>query len=142
MGTAVRVSDLTKIYQRYSHRKQFRTLKSALLKGNLIQELRPDETFTALSGVTFNIREGGTFAVIGRNGSGKSTLLKLVAGITKPTSGIIEVNGRRIANNRELINVIGLRAPGETVSIRYIRGGETLVTRAELGERTLKDLIG
>ena len=94
MGTAVRVSDLTKIYQRYSHRKQFRTLKSALLKGNLIQELRPDETFTALSGVTFNIRQGATFAVIGRNGSGKSTLLKLVAGITKPTTGIIEVNGR------------------------------------------------
>lgn len=48
---------------------------------------------------------------------------------------IIEVNGRRIANNRELINVIGLRSPGETVSIRYIRSGETLVTRAELGER-------
>ena len=94
MGTAVRISDVSKIYQRYSHRKQFRTLKSALLKGNLIQELRPDETFTALSGVTFNIREGSTFAVIGRNGSGKSTLLKLMAGITKPTSGMVEVNGR------------------------------------------------
>lgn len=94
MGTAVRISDASKIYQRYSHRKQFRTLKSALLKGNLIQELRPDETFTALSGVTFNIREGSTFAVIGRNGSGKSTLLKLMAGITKPTTGTVEVNGR------------------------------------------------
>lgn len=94
MGTAVRISDVSKIYQRYSHRKQFRTLKSALLKGNLIQELRPDETFRALSGVTFNVREGATFAVIGRNGSGKSTLLKLMAGITKPTSGIVEVNGR------------------------------------------------
>ncbi len=94
MGTAVRISDVSKVYQRYSHRKQFRTLKSALLKGNLIQELRPDETFTALSGVTFNIREGATFAVIGRNGSGKSTLLKLMAGISKPTSGIVEVKGR------------------------------------------------
>jgi ABC-type polysaccharide/polyol phosphate transport system ATPase subunit len=94
MSAAIRISDLTKVYQRYSHRKQFRTLKSALLKGNLIQELRPDETFTALSGVTFNIREGSTFAIIGRNGSGKSTLLKLVAGITKPTSGVVEVNGR------------------------------------------------
>jgi ABC-type polysaccharide/polyol phosphate transport system ATPase subunit len=94
VGTAVRISDVSKIYQRYSHRKQFRTLKSALLKGNLIQELRPDETFKALSGVTFNVREGATFAVIGRNGSGKSTLLKLMAGITKPTSGVVEVNGR------------------------------------------------
>ena len=94
MGVAIRVSDLNKIYQRYSHRKQFRTLKSAILKGNLIQELRPDETFTALSGVTFNVRQGSTFAIIGRNGSGKSTLLKLVAGITKPTSGIVQVQGR------------------------------------------------
>ncbi|HEX9724174.1 MAG TPA: ABC transporter ATP-binding protein [Vicinamibacteria bacterium] len=94
MGIAVRVSDLTKVYQRYAHRKQFRTLKSALLKGNLIGELRPDEIFSALSGVTFNVWEGSTFAVIGRNGSGKSSLLKVLAGITKPTSGEVEVNGR------------------------------------------------
>lgn len=94
MGIAIRISDLNKVYQRYSHQKQFRTLKSALLTGNLIQELRPDETFTALSGVTFNVRQGSTFAVIGRNGSGKSTLLKVMAGITKPTSGFVEVNGR------------------------------------------------
>ncbi len=94
MGIAVRISDLNKVYQRFSHQRQFRTLKSALLSGNLIQELRPDETFTALSGVTFNVRQGTTFAVIGRNGSGKSTLLKVMAGITKPTSGCVEVNGR------------------------------------------------
>jgi ABC-type polysaccharide/polyol phosphate transport system ATPase subunit len=94
VGIAIRISDLNKVYQRYSHQKQFRTLKSALLTGNLIQELRPDETFTALSGVTFNVRQGSTFAVIGRNGSGKSTLLKVMAGITKPTSGFVEVNGR------------------------------------------------
>jgi len=94
VGIAVTCSDIHKVYRRYSHRKQFRTLKSAILKGNLIEELRPDETFAALTGVTFNVREGSTFAVIGRNGSGKSTLLKLVAGISKPTSGIVEVNGR------------------------------------------------
>ena len=94
MGVAVRVSDLSKIYKRFAHRKQFRTLKSALLKGNLIAELRPDETFSALSGVTFNVWEGSTFAVIGRNGSGKSSLLKVLAGITKPTSGEVEVKGR------------------------------------------------
>ena len=37
---------------------------------------------------------GSTFGVIGRNGSGKSTALKLVAGITKPTSGTVTVRGR------------------------------------------------
>ncbi|HXV60564.1 MAG TPA: ABC transporter ATP-binding protein [Vicinamibacteria bacterium] len=94
MSVAIRVSDLTKVYQRYSHRKQFRTLKSALLRGNLVDELRPDQRFIALSGVTFNVRQGSTFAVIGRNGSGKSTLLKVIAGISKPTSGSVTVNGR------------------------------------------------
>ena len=94
MGIAIRVSDLTKVYERYSHRKQFRTLKSALLGGSLLQELKPDERFTALTDVTFNVREGSTFAVIGRNGSGKSTLLKVIAGISKPSSGSVAVNGR------------------------------------------------
>jgi ABC-type polysaccharide/polyol phosphate transport system ATPase subunit len=94
MGTAIQVSDLTKVYQRYSHRKQFRTLKSALLRGSILQELKPDERFTALDCVTFNVREGSTFAVIGRNGSGKSTLLKIIAGISKPTTGTVKVNGR------------------------------------------------
>jgi ABC-type polysaccharide/polyol phosphate transport system ATPase subunit len=94
MGIAIQVSDLTKVYQRYSHRRQFRTLKSALLGGSLLADLRPDERFLALENVTFNVREGSTFAVIGRNGSGKSTLLKVIAGISKPTSGAVKVNGR------------------------------------------------
>ena len=37
---------------------------------------------------------GRTYAIIGRNGSGKSTALKLVAGITKPTTGTVKVEGR------------------------------------------------
>ena len=47
-ATAIQVSNLTKVYQRYSHRKQFRTLKSALLGGSLLSDLRPDERFPAL----------------------------------------------------------------------------------------------
>ncbi len=93
-STAIRVSDVTKVYQRYSHRKQFRTLKSALLGGSLLKALEPDERFPALTGVTFNVRRGSTFAIIGRNGSGKSTLLKVIAGISKPDSGSVTVNGR------------------------------------------------
>lgn len=91
---AIQVADVTKVYQRYSHRKQFRTLKSALLGGTLLSALKPDERFPALSGVTFNVRRGSTFAIIGRNGSGKSTLLKVIAGISKPDSGTVTVNGR------------------------------------------------
>ncbi len=91
---AITVTSASKVYRRYSRRRQFSTLKSALLSRSLIANLRPDETFSAVSGVTFTVRKGRTLGVIGRNGSGKSTLLKLVAGITKPSTGSVEVEGR------------------------------------------------
>ena len=91
---AIQVSHATKVYRRYSRRRQFATLKSALLGGSLVRDLRPDETFPAVQDVSFTVPAGRTLGVIGRNGSGKSTMLKLVAGITKPTSGSVRVNGR------------------------------------------------
>jgi ABC-type polysaccharide/polyol phosphate transport system ATPase subunit len=91
---AIHVTNASKVYRRYSRRRQFSTLKSALLSRSLIRNLRPDETFTAVRDVTFSVRAGQTLGVIGRNGSGKSTLLKLVAGITKPTTGTVAVSGR------------------------------------------------
>jgi ABC-type polysaccharide/polyol phosphate transport system ATPase subunit len=91
---AIVARDVAKLYRRFAHRNQFRTLKSALLTGSVLSDLRPEETFTALDGVSFEVPHGSTFGVIGENGSGKSTLLKLVAGITKPTRGGLAVDGR------------------------------------------------
>ena len=50
--------------------------------------------FWALHEVSFEVRRGETFCVIGENGSGKSTLLQLVAGILHPSSGTVTVEGR------------------------------------------------
>jgi len=91
---AVVAEGVTKVYRRFLHQHQFRTLKSALLTGSLVSDLRADETFTALDAVSFEVPRGSTFGVIGENGSGKSTLLKLLAGITKPTRGSLRVAGR------------------------------------------------
>ena len=91
---AIEVSNVTKVYRRYARKRQFATLKSALLSGSLIQDLQPEEMFPALQGVSFNVEAGLTYGIIGRNGSGKSTALKLVAGISKPTSGTVRVRGR------------------------------------------------
>jgi ABC-type polysaccharide/polyol phosphate transport system ATPase subunit len=91
--TAIELSNVTKIYRRYSGR-QFATLKSALLQRSILRDLRPDETFPALRDVSFSVPKGVTYGVIGRNGSGKSTALKVVAGITKPTTGRVSVSGR------------------------------------------------
>jgi ABC-type polysaccharide/polyol phosphate transport system ATPase subunit len=94
MTPAIDAINVSKVYRRYSRRRQFATLKSALLRGSLISDLQPDETFPALRGVSFRVPKGCTYGVIGRNGSGKSTLLKCVAGITRPTEGRIDVDGR------------------------------------------------
>jgi ABC-type polysaccharide/polyol phosphate transport system ATPase subunit len=94
MSNAIEVRDVRKVYRRYGRRKQFATLKSALLSGRFLSDLKPDATFEALKGVSFDVGAGKTFGIIGRNGSGKSTMLKMIAGIGRPTSGTVRVNGR------------------------------------------------
>jgi lipopolysaccharide transport system ATP-binding protein len=73
---------------------RLRTLKSALLDGSLVGGLRPDEAVAAVQDVSFTVGRGEAFGFIGSNGSGKSTLLKLVAGILRPDSGTVAVDGR------------------------------------------------
>ena len=90
---AIELVNVTKVYRRYGGR-HFATLKSALLQRSILRDLKPRETFQALDDVSFSVAQGSTIGVIGRNGSGKSTALKLVAGITKPTSGTVTVRGR------------------------------------------------
>jgi ABC-type polysaccharide/polyol phosphate transport system ATPase subunit len=90
---AITLTNVSKIYRRYGGR-QFSTLKSALLSGDIVRHLKPSDTFPALTDVSFQVPKGATFGVVGRNGSGKSTALKLVAGITKPTTGTVQVEGR------------------------------------------------
>jgi ABC-type polysaccharide/polyol phosphate transport system ATPase subunit len=91
---AIEVRGVRKTYRRYGRRRQFSTLKSALLSGRLLRDLRPDDTFDALRGVSFDVVAGRTLGIIGRNGSGKSTMLKLIAGIGRPTAGTVTVQGR------------------------------------------------
>ncbi len=93
MTDAIELTNVSKVYRRYGGR-QFATLKSALLQRSILNDLQPSETFPALKDVSFKVAKGSTFGVMGRNGSGKSTALKLVAGITKPTSGTVRVDGR------------------------------------------------
>src|SRR5690348_7732304 len=62
----------------------------------LTRRLQPSQrdAFAALHDVSFDVRAGECFGVVGHNGSGKSTLLHMVCGITLPTSGSILVRGR------------------------------------------------
>ena len=50
----------------------------------------------ALEDVSFNVRKGKVNVLIGENGAGKSTLMKILAGVERPTSGKILLDGREI----------------------------------------------
>src|SRR5262245_1034743 len=57
----------------------------------------PAGSFPALRGVDLDIRAGEFVAVVGKSGSGKSTLLNMIAGIDRPTSGIVSVAGASLS---------------------------------------------
>ena len=93
MKNAVIVENVSKRFRRYPTRGHT-TLKEALLKGQLLRMRRDREYVEALKDVSFTVPEGTVLGIIGPNGAGKSTLLRLIAGIYRPTTGRIVVNGR------------------------------------------------
>ena len=85
---AVVVDGVSKRFRLYSERNQ--TLKATLLRAGRARY----EEFWALRGVSFEIKEGLTYGIVGENGSGKSTLLKCLARILRPDEGQVRTRGK------------------------------------------------
>ena len=87
MSIAIEIADVSKRFRMY--REKPSSLKQRILSGRVRAE-----DFWALRDVSFDVAEGEFFALIGQNGSGKSTLLKVIAGILRPSEGVVRQRGR------------------------------------------------
>lgn len=87
--SVIRVNDVSMIFNMAN--EQYNSLKEyfiAAMRG----ELRFKE-FRALDHVSFEVRRGESFGLVGTNGSGKSTMLKIIAGVLEASEGSCEVTG-------------------------------------------------
>lgn len=89
MGVAVSVQGVNKTFK-LPHEKQ-NSLKSLFV--NVLRGKKTYERQQVLKNISFDVKEGEFFGIVGRNGSGKSTLLKMLAGIYEPNKGAIHING-------------------------------------------------
>lgn len=88
MSIAVEVVDVSKHFRLYK-------AKPTSFKERFIQFGRiPYEDFRALNDINIEVKQGDTIGLLGHNGSGKSTLLKCIAGVLRPSTGSITLEGR------------------------------------------------
>ncbi|MBS1718645.1 MAG: ABC transporter ATP-binding protein [Armatimonadetes bacterium] len=88
-GAAIRVSHVSKTF--IINHQGVGSLKTAFMSRYRIGEIEKREV---LKDISFEVKWGECFALLGNNGAGKSTLLSLIARVYRPTEGTIEVNGR------------------------------------------------
>ena len=85
---AIQITEVSKEYKVFSNPKQ--RLAYSVTRNNKFSP----RIFKAMDDLSITVRKGEILGIIGKNGAGKSTLLKMITGVTFPTTGKIEVNGR------------------------------------------------
>src|SRR5688572_22416179 len=82
------------VSRRYTFLEPGQELKTTILHPGRAWSRRKGRAFSAVREVTLDVYPGEFFAIVGANGSGKSTLLRLMAGLSRPSSGSVVARGR------------------------------------------------
>lgn len=88
-NTVIKVSHVTRKFN--LSKEKVDSIKEYLIK--LMKRQLMYNEFVALDDVSFEVKKGEVLGLVGFNGSGKSTMLKIIAGVMKPSSGSVEVQG-------------------------------------------------
>ena len=141
LNLSVQVSDVSKIYRLADTQSPLSLLQALKSK----QESSNAERYkVAVDRVSFSIQTGDRLGIVGANGAGKSTLLQMITGVSKPSSGNIEVVGhvtavltlgvglREDLSGRENIYIDGEVQGKSRTEISHII--EEIIEFAELGE--------
>ena len=113
----IKINNLVKEYKMYDKRI------SRLLEA-IIPRYKSHKIFRAMNELNLEVKRGEVLGILGKNGAGKSTLLKMVTGVTIPTSGEIQVNGKissllelGAAFNLELTGLQNIYQHGEVMGL-------------------------
>lgn len=91
---AISVESISKSYFETPLSLSERPTVLEFVKNGLGATGKPKNKFKALDNVSFDVPKGTSLGIIGNNGAGKSTLMQVLAGITKPDNGEVEIRGR------------------------------------------------
>ena len=97
----------------------------------------------AVNGISFEVKKGEVFGLIGVNGAGKSTTLRIVATLLKPTSGKVEVYGKDVVNEAEKVRDIISYLPEEAGTYKNMTGKEFLnfIASVKLPEKDREERV-
>jgi lipopolysaccharide transport system ATP-binding protein len=130
---AISVKNVSKKFTLY-HEKRDSIFESAT---SIFQKKRHSETLQALDNISFNVKHGEIFGIIGRNGGGKTTLLRIISKIYSPDSGSVDVKGTVIP-----VLALGLGFHPELTAITNIYQSSILLGfKKELISKRVEDII-
>ena len=130
MGYHISINNLRKTFE-VTFAQMALSFAKILLKQSPPKETNNKKVIKAVDGVSLESVEGERIGIIGKNGAGKSTLLQMIAGLSEPTSGVVEIEGHV---NCIMTLGIGLREELSGRENIYIDGEINGKSRREIDE--------